>query len=115
MTHMKLFKRSNLGYHIGDGAHTEPGSGPWVVTTQLFSFGEEKGSMDITSIGYEFPDKDEHSRSVVGGSGDYAFIGGIQKQRFIDWNDSVGVQLNVEFHVRDLRGYKMALPAVISE
>lgn len=103
------------GYHIGDGAHTEPGTGPWVVTTQLFSFGADKGAMDITSIGYEFPDSDEHSRSVVGGTGDYAFIGGVQNQQFLGWNDSVGVQLSIEFQVQDLRGYVMTLPTVMSE
>ncbi|MEM7117725.1 MAG: hypothetical protein AAF614_35165 [Chloroflexota bacterium] len=103
------------GYHIADGGHTEPGTGPWVVTTQLFNFGDSFGNETITTIGYEFPDTDEHSRAIVGGTGAYSFIGGVQKQSFVDWNDSVGVQLAIEFQARDLRGYQLSLPAIVRD
>lgn len=103
------------GYHVGDGGHTEPGVGPWVVTTQLFNFGESFGNETITTIGYEFPDTDEHSCAIVGGTGAYSFIGGVQKQSFVDWNASVGVQLAIEFEARDLRGYMLSIPTIKSE
>lgn len=103
------------GYHVGDGAHTQPGEGPWVVTTQYFDFGDAFGAESITTVGYEFPDTDEHSRAIVGGTGEYSFIGGQQRQTFLAWNDSVGVQLTVTFEARDLRGYLLSLPAIKRE
>lgn len=86
------------GWHIGDGAHTE--TGPWVVSTQTFSFGNVPGAKTLISDGFELSDMNvAFNRAVTGGSGDYLNVRGEQNQTFLGWNDSVGVSLKVSFRL----------------
>jgi hypothetical protein len=90
------------GYHVGDGANTE--SGPWVVSTQLFSFGENDGQVTIVTHGYEMTANDASqgpfNRAITGGTGSYRTARGEQTQTFLGWNDSIGVQLSVQLRTK---------------
>ena len=87
------------GYFIGDGAHTA--SGPWVITTQVYNFGDEYGVDTIVSDGYEIADVGETVvRAVTGGSGEYAGAGGEAAQILLGFNASEGVNLQFELQVQ---------------
>jgi hypothetical protein len=88
------------GTHVGDGAHTT--SGPWVVTTQQFSFGAAPGSSSVVTSGYELADLGVPVlRAIVGGTGgSYRKARGQQEQTFVGFNPSAGVVLQVELRVR---------------
>ena len=61
---------SCYGYTIGDGAETE--TGPFVVSEQIYSFGEEVGSKTLISNGYELADLNKpFLRAITGGTGPY--------------------------------------------
>lgn len=66
------------GYFIGNGAETT--TGPWVITTQLFDFYNDKGYAEgkqsswanLVTEGYEIADVNvESTRAVTGGTGRY--------------------------------------------
>lgn len=87
------------GYHVGDGAHTE--SGPMVVTTQYFSFGDEPGAESITTHGYELADQNVlFHRAIIGGTGAYRYARGEQVQELVNFHPIQGVTLHVEFQMR---------------
>lgn len=82
------------GFLIGDGAHTE--TGPWVISTQVFDFGEFDGLDTVVSHGVEIPDiGEEVQRAVVGGTGDHVGAVGTQRQVLEDFNASEGVNLSI--------------------
>lgn len=84
------------GFFIGDGARTS--SGPWVITTQVFDFGELDGDDTIVSHGIELSDAGvEVGRAIVGGTGDHAGAAGVQNQTLEGFNDAEGVNLSVTF------------------
>lgn len=90
------------GYHVGDGAHTK--SGPWVVTTQLFSFGRKDGARTLVTTGYELVDQNTpFLRAIVGGTGSYSGARGQMTQTYIGSNPSgggIGVNLRIEFRIQ---------------
>ena len=84
------------GWHINDGGHTE--RGPWVVTTQIYDFGETAGNKTIVTDGFEGPEYDTViTRAIVGGTGQYSNVRGVQTQELLGWNGSIGVGLSVSF------------------
>lgn len=84
------------GYFIGDGAHTETGA--WVVTSQVFDFGEEDGIDVVTTHGTELSDIGvEIDRAITGGTGVYAGATGVHSQVLEGFADDMGVQLTMTF------------------
>ncbi|MDJ0768974.1 MAG: hypothetical protein QNJ12_09275 [Ilumatobacter sp.] len=82
------------GFLIGDGARTE--SGPWVISTQVFDFGEFDGDDIVISHGIETPVVGEDvQRAIIGGTGEHAGAVGTQTQTLEAFNDSEGVNLTV--------------------
>lgn len=82
------------GFLIGDGAHTT--EGPWVVSTQVFDFGEFDGFDVVVSHGVETPEIGEDvERAIVGGTGEHAGADGVQVQVLESFNDTEGVNLSV--------------------
>ena len=64
------------GVLIGDGAYTT--TGPWVVSTQVFDFGEFDGLATVVSHGIEVPDiGKEVQRAMIGGTGEH--VGAVGK------------------------------------
>ena len=87
------------GSHIGDGAATA--SGPWVVTTQVFNFGEGYGEQTIITDGYEISDLGEPvTRAVTGGTGKWKRARGEQTQITVGFNDHDGLQFENSFRIR---------------
>lgn len=81
------------GVFVGDGAHTQ--EGPWVVTTQIFDFGEFDGFDVVVTHGIETPVVGEAvPRAVIGGDHRASFR--TQLQVLEGFNDSTGVNLTVE-------------------
>ena len=84
------------GWFIGDAAHAE--SGPWVITTQIYNFGEEYGNTTIVSEGYELADINVPiQRAVTGGTGQYSNVGGQVEQQLLGFNGTEGV--NIRFKI----------------
>lgn len=97
--HLVLGEWTCYGTHIGDGAHTV--TGPWVVTTQLYSFGSTPGARTLVTSGYELPDVGVRvSRAITGGTGVYEAARGQQTQVFLGWNPSQGASLRVRLQPR---------------
>jgi hypothetical protein len=87
------------GYFVGDGIRTV--TGPWVLSTQLYSFGDEAGAKTVTTIGYEIIDFNELvERSVTGGTGCYRTAAGTQSQEVIGLNRTGALNLRVNFDLR---------------
>ncbi len=83
------------GWYIGEGAHAT--TGPWVITSQVYSFGGELGAATLTSDGYELADVGvEIARSLTGGTGPFAGATGEQRQTFLGFNGTMGANLQVE-------------------
>lgn len=81
------------GWFVGDGAHTT--SGPMVITTQVYNFGEEFGNDMLVSDGYELADEGVViQRAITGGTGKYQGTRGAISQSFLGWNASEGVSLS---------------------
>lgn len=94
-----LGKWTCRGYFVGDGAYTE--SGPWVVTTQIFDLGTVPGVETIITEGFELADIGVAGiRGITGGSGQYSRARGQMEQTLIGFNESMGVNLQVELNVR---------------
>ncbi|MGB3734105.1 MAG: hypothetical protein WA964_04055 [Ilumatobacter sp.] len=84
------------GVLIGDGAHTE--SGPWVVSTQVYDFGEFDGDDIVITHGVETPEIGaDVQRAIIGGTGEHVGAVGEQTQVLEAFNDSEGVNLSVTF------------------
>ena len=84
------------GFLIGDGAHTE--SGPWVVSTQVFDFGEFDGDDIVITHGIETPEIGaDVQRAIIGGTGEHVGAVGEQTQVLEGFNGSEGVNLSVTF------------------
>lgn len=86
------------GTFIGEAAHAT--SGPLVVTTQLYNFGEELGEQMIVSQGYELADVGVPiQRAITGGTDEYSNARGELTQRFLGLNASEGFNLSVEMEI----------------
>jgi hypothetical protein len=87
------------GWFVGDGAHTE--SGPWVITTQLYNFGEAYGDVTLVTEGYEIADLNEAiERAITGGTGPYKAAQGEGTQILLGFNATEGVNSRFELHVQ---------------
>jgi hypothetical protein len=90
------------GWFVGEGAHAT--SGAWVITTQLYVFGD--GQLDaavLVSDGYELADVGVPGpRAITGGTGPFAAASGDGQQTFLGFNASEGVNLRFELAVADL-------------
>ncbi len=86
------------GHFIGNGAETA--AGEWVVSTQIFSFGEDSGygAQTIVTAGYETVDGIVQ-RAVSGGTGDFLTAGGVQRQQVRGHNASGALTLSEELEV----------------
>jgi len=82
------------GVMVGDGARTE--RGPWVVSTQVYDFGELDGDDVVVTHGIETPEIGlATARAVVGGTGEHVGAAGTQHQTLEGFSDSGGVELSV--------------------
>lgn len=83
------------GWFVGEGAHAQ--TGPMVITTQIYNFGEELGGEMLVSEGYELADIDVAiERAITGGTGSYTGAEGVVSQTFLGFNASEGVNLTIE-------------------
>jgi hypothetical protein len=83
------------GWFVGEGAHAK--TGPMVITTQLYNFGENLGDATLVSEGYELADVDVAiERAITGGTGPYGSARGELKQTFLGFNATEGVNLTIE-------------------
>ena len=82
------------GWFVGDGAHAE--TGPMVLTTQHFVFGEDPGMVSLVTEGYELADINVAiKRAVTGGTGPYVNVAGEVEQVFLGFNAAEGVNLRI--------------------
>jgi hypothetical protein len=81
------------GWFYGDGGAAT--SGPWVITTQIYNFGEEYGNLTLVSEGYELADIGVPvKRAITGGTGEYSQARGEASQIFLGFNEGTeGVDL----------------------
>ena len=88
------------GRFIGDGLHTS--NGEWVMSTQVFSFGEDSGygSKTIVTTGYETVDRTVE-RAITGGTGEFVGAAGVQHQSIAGHNASGGLALAEELVLDD--------------
>lgn len=87
------------GSFIGDGAHAT--TGPWVVTTQIFNFGDDPGRQMIVTDGYELAETGVSiKRAITGGTDDFANARGEGEQTFLGFNASEGVNLSLELNIK---------------
>lgn len=87
------------GVHVGDGAATT--TGPWVVTTQIFNFGDGYGEDTIVTNGYEIADfGEEIDRAVTGGTGTWKRARGEQTQVTLGFTEWFGLQFENSFRIR---------------
>ena len=87
------------GYMIGDGAHTE--SGPWVTSTQTYTFGTAYGAATLITEGLELADRNMPvTRAVTGGTGPFRAARGEQTQTLLGFTDQMGVNLRVALDVQ---------------
>jgi hypothetical protein len=83
------------GWFVGEGAHAK--TGPMVITTQLYNFGETLGAEMLVTEGYELADVGiAIQRAVTGGTGQYTGASGVASQTFLGFNASEGVNLTLE-------------------
>lgn len=89
-----------MGFFVGDGAHTE--SGPWVITTQFYNFGEAYGNQTLVTQGYEVADLDVPiARAISGGTGDYSTARGEASQTLLGFNAVEGVVLRFDVNIEN--------------
>ena len=96
------------GTHTADAATTT--TGPLVVTTQVYDFGDTVGEQMVVTNGFELADVGVPvHRAIVGATGRHATAGGTQTQTLLGLNnpdlvvDGVplfGVSLSVELETR---------------
>ena len=88
------------GWFVGEGAHAK--TGPMVITTQLYNFGQELGNEMLVSEGYELADVGVAiERAITGGTGAYRLARGTAQQTFLGFNTSEGVNLRLELEVQN--------------
>ena len=93
-----LGKWTCRGYFIGNGAYTE--TGPWVVTTQIFDLGQMPGTETIVTEGFELSDIGITGyRAITGGTGEYSRARGQMSQVLTGFNETMGVNLQVELNI----------------
>lgn len=86
------------GWMVGEGMRTTTGA--MVVTTQLYSFGEEQGTAMLVSDGHELADVGvEISRALTGGTGPFVGAGGEARQTLLGLNATEGVNLQFEIEL----------------
>jgi hypothetical protein len=95
--------------HTADAATTV--SGPLIVTTQVFDLGAAPGEDTIVTSGFELIDVDVPvQRAIVGGTGNYGGVDGIETQTLLGLNNPdlvidvvpyFGVALSVELAIDD--------------
>lgn len=83
-----------IGWFVGEGLATT--TGPWAVSTQLFSFGDQDGTTTITTEGYETPDLSVIHRAITGGTGAYIAAIGEQTQQRIGRNATGASNFTIE-------------------
>lgn len=101
------------GHFVGDGATTE--AGPWVVSKQIFDFGDSPGAKTIVTQGLELADHEVAGmRAIVGGTGPFRSATGEAGQVLHGHNDSEGVQLTMVLDVEapDVADFE---PAVVDQ
>ena len=87
------------GWFVGNGMLTE--TGPVVITTQLYDFGDIPGDKTIVSEGYERVDFNVAvGRAITGGTGKYLFARGEAKQALLGFNETMGVSLRFKLKVK---------------
>ena len=94
--------RGHVGVWICRGTHLVaaseiPDAGWWVSSAQLFVLGRQ-GKEQLTTEGIE--GRDTITRIVTGGAGNYAGWVGEQRQTFLGFNATGGVNLRVTFILR---------------
>lgn len=84
------------GWFVGDAAHAT--EGVWVVSTQIYNFGEAYGNTTLVTEGYESAAIDEAiTRAITGGTGEYVGARGLANQTLLGFNKGTeGVNLRVE-------------------
>ena len=88
------------GWFVGDGAHTT--SGPWVITTQVYTFGGAVGDATLITEGYEVADLHVPSeRAISGGTGPFTGASGAGDQTLLGFNATEGVVLRFELTVSE--------------
>ena len=86
------------GWHTGEGAKTV--TGPWVVTHQLYDFGERAGAVTLTTDGLELVDIGVAiERAIIGGTGPYDKARGEAVQTMLGFNQLGGVGLRFSVKV----------------
>lgn len=90
---------SARGWHVGNGGKTT--EGPWVVTTQIFDFGDEVGMRSIVTDGYETPEINKPiKRAITGGTGKYVAAKGEQTQWMLRFpNPTFGLNARIELKI----------------
>jgi hypothetical protein len=87
------------GWHVGEGGKTQ--TGPWVVTHQLFDFGDKPGAVSLMTDGFELVDINEPiQRAVIGGTGPFVKARGESTQVMTGFNKTNGVVLRMSIKVR---------------
>ncbi|MEM9907298.1 MAG: hypothetical protein AAF921_19975 [Cyanobacteria bacterium P01_D01_bin.44] len=77
-------------------------SGEFVITTQMYNFGETLGNETLVSDGWELADVGKPvARAIIGGTGRYSAASGEAVQRFLGFNTTEGVNLEFELTVED--------------
>ena len=86
------------GWFVGEGMLTT--TGPLVVTSQLYSFGDTPGEAMLSSDGYELADVGvEVTRAITGGTGSFIGAGGEARQILLGLNATEGVNLQYELEL----------------
>jgi hypothetical protein len=86
------------GWFVGEGAHAK--TGPMVISTQIYNFGETLGAEMIVTEGYELADVGVIvNRAITGGTGQYLGAYGQAEQTFLGFNATEGVNLRLEINV----------------
>jgi len=84
------------GWFVGDGVKTV--TGPWVITTQLYDFGDQA---TLISEGYEIADLNvEVLRGIIGGTARFLLARGQAAQTLLGFNQTGGVDLRFKLLVK---------------
>jgi hypothetical protein len=87
------------GWFYGEAAHAS--SGPWVITEQIFDFGDKLGEETLVTSGWELSDVGEPIlRAITGGTGKYSRAHGEAEQIFLGFNATEGVNLTLSVDVK---------------
>jgi hypothetical protein len=81
------------GWFVGEAAHATDGI--WVITNQIYNFGQEYGNTTIISEGYESAKVGQPlARAITGGTGQYIGAVGEAMQTLLGFNEGTeGVNL----------------------